>query len=248
MLTPRRVVALVAIVAVLAIVTIGIGVGLALGVLALPAWIATALAIGVLAFGALVALKLGSELVGSLREWFNRCRAPDFAGLSERRQEELTRLGVSPTQWNALKNKQRLGFFNITAAIAAVGLSLAGWLVDWNAGGIRQDRVFFIQGPGATNLLGQVNGNRTLFSQSNGHPGYPEGFRQNVTFNSLQLSFSTDGSRLDADIDIGRPGSFPFGFITHGLEYVAHKIGNILGGGNKTNPYNVAYRSSWECA
>jgi len=36
------------------------------------------------------------------------------------------------------------------------GLSLAGWLVDWATGGIQQDRVFFVAGPEASNLVGQV--------------------------------------------------------------------------------------------
>ena len=52
-------------------------------------------------------------------------------------------------QWNAPEKQA-------AAAIAALGLSLAGWLVDWAAGGIQQDRVFFVAGPEASNLVGQV--------------------------------------------------------------------------------------------
>jgi RHS repeat-associated protein len=174
-------------------------------------------------------------------EWRFRCNAPNYAGLSEGRQAELTARGVSPEQWDGLKNKQRLGYFNIVAAFVKAGLSLAGWLVDWARGGIQQDRTFFIAGAGASNLFAQVSSSR-LFKLSNGHePDYPIGYRFKSFTRSLQLSFSTDGQRIDADIDFfNRRGIL--GNIFHGFEWLSHKLG-----GAKTNPYNVRFRESWEC-
>jgi len=171
---------------------------------------------------------------------------PDYAGLSQARRDELASRGVSPDQWNALRNKQRLGYFNIVAAIAAAGLSLFGWLVDWARGGIQQDRTFFKQGPGATDLLAVVRSS-SIFSPSNGHPpNNPIGFRSNSFFRSTQLSFSSLGMTLDADIDFFNPGRNALSFIGHAYEVVAHFLGRIFGG-TRSNPYNVAYRTSWEC-
>lgn len=62
-----------------------------------------------------------------------------------RKPGKMKQRGVSPEQWDHLRNKQRLGYFNITAAIASAGLSLLGWLVDWAAGGIQQDRHFLLK-------------------------------------------------------------------------------------------------------
>ena len=156
---------------------------------------------------------------------------------------------VSPEQWNGLKNKPRLAYFNITAAIASLGLWLAGWLVDWAAGGIQQERVFFVAGPGATELLGQVSVSRNFapdINRGRSHAGYESSFRQSVFHRSLQLSFSPDGRRLDADLDSFNPNKLPFGFLSHAIEVFGHKLGK-LNGAKGTNPYNVAYRSSWEC-
>lgn len=203
--------------------------------------------LGLLFLGAVIGLKLIGEVVSHVREWINACRVPDFAGLSQARQEELARLGVSPTQWNGLKNKQRLGYFNITAAIAAVGLSLFGWMVDWAAGGIQQDRVHFVAGQGATNLRQQVAGNTRLFHSAPGHEGYPDSWKQNVTTRSAQISFSPDGRKMEVDIDFGGSGTNFLGTTIHVFEWLAHQFGHFIGGGSKTNPYNVAYRSSWEC-
>lgn len=200
-----------------------------------------------LIFAGLIAFKLTTELVSKINELIHRCNVPDYNGLSQARRDKLAQQGVSPEQWNSLKNKQRLGYFNITAAIAAAGLSLLGWLVDWAAGGIQQDRTFFRAGPGATNLLAQVRSSN-LFSRSNGHkPNNPEGYRFVSLIRSPQLSFSTDGLRLDADIDFFNPNKIPFGSFLHGVEVFTHTLGRLLGGGSRTNPYNVAYRSSWEC-
>lgn len=205
--------------------------------------------LGVLFFsiGVMLGLKLIGEAVSHIREWINACHVPDFSGLSQARQEELARLGVTPVQWNGLKNKQRLGYFNITAAIAAVGLSLFGWMVDWAAGGIQQDRVHFIAGPGATNLKQQVAGNTRLFNPAHGHPGYPDSWKQDVTVKSAQISFSPDGRQMEVDIDFGGFGTNVAGTILHSVEWLSHQLGHFIGGGSKTNPYNVAYRASWEC-
>jgi len=174
---------------------------------------------------------------------------PDYAGLSQARRDELASRGVSPEQWNALRNKQRLGWFNIVAAIASAGLSLVGWLVDWAAGGIQQDRTFFRRGPGATNLLAQVR-NSSIFSRDIGrgglHGDYNESFRLKTFFRSTQLSFSPDGERLDADIDSFNPNRF-LTFIPHFFEVLSHLLGHLFGGGARTNPYNVGNRANWEC-
>ena len=200
-----------------------------------------------IAVGSALAVKLIGEAVSHIREWINACHVPDFSGLSQARQDELARLGVTPTQWNGLKNKQRLGYFNITAAIAAVGLSLFGWMVDWAAGGILQDRVHFIAGQGATNLKQQVSGNSRLFHPAAGHEGYPDSWKQNVSTRTGQFSFSPDGRKMEVDIDFGGWGSSFGGSFLHGVEVLEHFFGHIIGGGSKTNPYNVAYRSAWEC-
>ena len=156
---------------------------------------------------------------------------------------------MTPEQWNALKNKQRLGYFNITAAIASLGLSLAGWLVDWAAGGIQQDRVFFVAGPGASNLVGQANASGRFTRSTNPrreHGDYTESFRQGL-HPSLQLSFTPDGRRLDADLDSFNPSAGPFGLLGHIGEILLHTVSRFFGGGGRTNPNNVAFKSSWEC-
>ncbi len=202
---------------------------------------------------AIVAGQLVAEFIGHINQWLHRCRVPDFAGLSRGRQEELRDRGVTPEQWDGLKNKARLAYFNIVAAITAVGLSLAGWLVDWAAGGIQQDRVFFIAGPGATNLAAQVKASSSFspdINEGRSHPGYEDSHRQNVFFRSLQLSFTPEGNRLDADLDTFNPnmqGGGPVGWVLHGLSVFSNRVSNFFGGSGKTNPYNVAYRSSWEC-
>ncbi len=215
----------------------------------IPKWIGTVLAWTAFVAGFVVAAVPISEFFGHISQWLNRCRVPNFEGLSRGRQQELTDRGVTPEQWNALKNKQRLGYFNITAAIGALGLSLAGWIVDWAAGGIQQDRVFFVAGPGATNLVGDViRSGRFTFSRNRPgeHGAYTEGYRQGFS-PSLQLSFTPQGTRFEADLDSFNPSAGFFGFLGHGVEYLLHNIGRRLGGSGKTNPYNVSFRSSWEC-
>jgi hypothetical protein len=145
-----------------------------------------------------------------------------------------------------LSNNQRLGFFNVTGAIAAAGLSLSGWRVYWDAGGIQPDRTFFVAGAGATNLLVQVQASNS-FSRDigGGHGAYSESYRRNVFSKSLQLSFTPDGKYLDADIDIYNPnlkGGYVFGLVLHGVEVLANKMT-----GKPTDPYEVAFRSNWEC-
>lgn len=238
-----RIIALVVIAVVLVVIAIVVPI-------LVPGIIGLVVGWAALGIAALIAFKLGSELIGSIREWLNRCNAPDFAGLSQSRRDELAQRGVTAEQWDRLRNKQRLGYFNIVAAIASVGLSLIGWLVDWARGGIQQDRTFFIQGQGATNLQAQVRGS-SIFSPDvfNGrsHPGYPDSHRQNSFFRSLQLSFSTDGTRFEADIDFFNPNRGFGAILLHGVEAFSHTLGRLFGGGSRTNPYNVAYRSSWEC-
>jgi len=148
---------------------------------------------------------------------------------------------------STLRNKQRLEYHNIVAANAAAGLSLIGWLVDWAAGGIQQDRTFFRQGPGATNLLYQVR-NSSIFSPGSGslHGAYSVSFRLNSSLRSTQLSFTPDGLRLDADIDVFNPNRFPSA-LGHIFEVLAHIFGRFFGGGTRTNPYNVGSRKNWEC-
>lgn len=202
---------------------------------------------------AIVAGQLAAEFIGHINQWLHRCRVPDFAGLSAGRQNELRQRGVTPEQWDGLKNKARLAYFNIVAAITSVGLSLAGWLVDWTAGGIQQDRVFFIAGPGATNLADQVKASSSFSPDANdgkSHPGYEDSHRQNVFFRSLQLSFTPQGNRLDADLDafnLNLNSSYGIGSALHVLSVFSNKVSKFFGGSGKTNPYNVAYRSSWEC-
>ena len=114
----------------------------------------------------------------------------------------------------------------------------------------RQDRTFFIQGPGATNLLAQVRSSFFFSRDITGgvaHGANSESFRSNSFTRSTQLSFSPDGTRLDADIDAFNPNRLPYGMIFHGVEAFFHILGGVFGGGSKTNPYNVAFRSSWEC-
>ena len=185
--------------------------------------------------------KLLFDLIGHLKEWKNRCDAPEFSGLTQKRQEELTERGVSPEQWNSLKNKQRLGYFNMVASVTSFGLSLAGWIVDWDKDkGIQQDRVFFKQGVGATSLLSLVDSSKLISKRG---PSY----RSNTLTRSTEFTFSDEGRKLEIDIDIINPYSaIPIGGILHFFELVAHEIGGLYGGG-KTNPYNVAYKSSWEC-
>lgn len=130
------------------------------------------------------------------------CNVPDFASLSQAKQSQLEQLGVSASQWNSLSNNQRLGFFNVTGAIAAAGLSLSGWRVHWDAGGIQPDRTIFVAGAGATNLLVQVQASNPFSRDTgDGHGAYSESYRRNVFSKSLQLSFTRDGKYLDADID-----------------------------------------------
>ena len=121
--------------------------------------------------------------------------------------------------------------------------------MDWAKGGIQQGRVFFKAGPGATNLVSQAvaTGRFTHGHNLNiEHPGYPESYRGGF-HPSLQLSFSSDGQNLDADLDSFNPSSI-LGAILHiGLEIIPHKLGSTIYGTKGTNPYNVAYRSSWEC-
>ena len=212
----------------------------------------TLAAVGLFFAAASLAGTVIGNIYSTINEWIHRCKVPDFAGLSKARQDELTQRGVSAEQWNSLPNKARLTYFNITAAIAALGLSLAGWLVDWGSGGIKQERVFFKAGPGATPLLAQVSVSRNFAPDIDPfkkleHPGHENSYRQSVFHRSLQLSFNSDGTSLDADLDSFNPNLMPFGTLFHIAEVAfGHKIGKKLGSG-LTNPYNVAYRSSWEC-
>jgi hypothetical protein len=179
-----------------------------------------------------------------------RCRVPSFNGLSRGRQEELTRRGVTPEQWNNLPNKSRLAYFNITAAIARYGLSLEGWKVDWAGGGIQHDRVFFIAGPGASNLREQVIATGRFAHGTNPqreHPEHPDSFRAGFS-PSLQLSFSADGNRIDADEDSFNPQSGGiFGILFHSSEWLGHKLGKLFGG-QGTDPVGIGNRSDWECS
>ena len=246
-----RIVAIVVLVAALILVSFGAGLIVsAVSILGGSSWLATAIMwTAIIAAGFAAAAPIG-EFFGHIRQWINRCRVPDFSGLSSGRQKELQDRGVTPEQWNHLKNKQRLGYFNITAAIASLGLSLAGWLVDWAAGGIQQDRVFFVAGPGASNLVAQAaatgrftNGTNPRFE----HGDYTNSFRQGL-HPSLQLSFTSDGRRLDADLDSFNPSAGPIGFLGHlGEVLLLHTASRTFGGSGSTNPYNVAFRSSWEC-
>lgn len=245
-----RIVAIVVLVA--ALVLVGVGAGLiatAISWAGGSGWLATAIMWTAFVAAGLVAAVPISEFFGSIAQWIHRCRVPDFAGLSSGRQKELQERGVTPEQWNALKNKQRLGYFNITTAIASLGLSLAGWLVDWAAGGIQQDRVFFVAGPGASNLVAQVTATGRFKHGKNPkseHGDYVESYRQG-THPSLQLSFTTAGDKLDADLDSFNPKGGAFSWLGHAVEYVLHNVGRRLGGSGLTNPYNVAFRSGWEC-
>lgn len=136
--------------------------------------------------------------------------------------------------------------FNIVAAITGAGLSLMGWFVDWASGGIQQDRVFWQAGVGAVTLFVTVSSS-SLFEPSNGHgSSHPIGFRFKSLRRSLQLSFSTNGMRIDADIDYFNPSRSVGGFIGHAYEVLSHFFGRIFGG-RKTNPYNTRFRSAWEC-
>lgn len=191
---------------------------------------------------AVVGFKYATTLLGGLREVLKPCNVPSYAKLSQARRDELAQRGVSAEQWDSLRNKQRLGYFNIVAAMASAGLSLLGWLVDWAAGGIQQDRVFFMQGQGATNLLAQVMAS-SIFRPDKFGGG---SFRSNSFTRSTELTFSSEGRRLEVDIDAFNPNRLG-SFFPHGFEILAHALGRFLGGGRKTNPYNVAYRSSWEC-
>lgn len=78
----------------------------------------------IIAVGGLLALKPGAYIHTSINELFDQCRVPKYGELSQGRQDDLAQRGVSPEQWNHLRNKLRLGYFNITAAIAAAGLSI----------------------------------------------------------------------------------------------------------------------------
>jgi RHS repeat-associated protein len=236
-----RIVAFIAmVVAVVVLINTGIGLVAAGGFIKLLG------AIAAFAGASFLAAKVGGTAYSRIKEWISKCDVPDFSGLSLSRQDELAQRGVTAEQWNNLRNKQRLGYFNIVAAIAAAGLSLIGWLVDWARGGIQQDRTFFMAGSGATPLLAQVMSS-SLFKRSNGHPpNYPDGYRFNSLTRSLQFSFSGDGLRFDADIDFFNPRHGAFGFLGHAYEYAAHKLGRIFGGRN-TNPYTVGSRSNWEC-
>jgi hypothetical protein len=67
-----------------------------------------------------------------------------------------------------------------------------------------------------------------------------------VFYKSNQLSFSTDHSGLDADIDIFNPNlnsGFLIASLLHGgLEVLPHKVS-----GGLTNPCHVAFTQYWEC-
>jgi len=111
----------------------------AISIMGGSSWLATAIMWTAFIAAGIVASVPISEFFGHLAQWIHLCRVPDFSGLLSARQKELQERGVTPEHWNHLKNEERLGYFNITAAISALGLSLAGWLVDWAAGGIQQD-------------------------------------------------------------------------------------------------------------
>jgi RHS repeat-associated protein len=245
-----RIVAIVLLVAALVLVGVGAGIiATAISFAGGSGWLATAIMWTAFIAAGLAAAVPIAEFFGSIAQWINRCRVPDFSGLSSGRQKELQERGVTPEQWNALKNKQRLGYFNITAAIASLGLSLAGWLVDWAAGGIQQDRVFFVAGPGASNLVAQANASGRFSRGTNPrreHGDYTESFRQGL-HPSLQLSFTPDGRRLDADLDSFNPSAGPFGLLGHIGEILLHTASRFFGGSGRTNPNNVAFKSSWEC-
>jgi RHS repeat-associated protein len=206
----------------------------------------------------MIATQIALEFIGHINQWLHRCRVPDFAGLTQRRQDELRRRGVSPEQWDGLTNKARLAYFNIVAAITSLGLSLEGWLVDWTGTergrGINQDRVFFIAGPGATNLFDTVKAAGSGFTEDinkgKDHGIYRSSYRQDVFYKSLQLSFTPQGTRLDADLDFFNPNlnsSHLIGTALHGLSVFSNMVSSFFKGSGLTNPYNVAYRSSWEC-
>ncbi|HJP91178.1 MAG TPA: RHS repeat-associated core domain-containing protein [Pyrinomonadaceae bacterium] len=213
---------------------------------------------GLIHLAAAVGLGLAAMFVGgvalgmaytTLIDAINRCRVPDFDGLSRRRQEELTRLGVTAEQWNSLPNKSRLTYFNITAAIAGAGLSLQGWKVDWAAGGIQHERVFFKADPGATNLLGQVRSSSSFAEDINHggeHGAYDQSYRQNSFHVSLQLSFIPEGTKLDADLDSFNPNRGAFGIFFHVSEVFGHKLGRLFGA-EGTDSVAIGKRRNWEC-
>ena len=105
-------------------------------------------------------------------------------------------------------------------------------------------------GPGASNLVSQVNATGRFTPGTNPrseHGDYTSSFRQGL-HPSLQLSFSPDGRRLDADLDSFNPSAGPIGLIGHLAEVgILHTGSRFFGGSGQTNPYNVAFRSSWEC-
>jgi RHS repeat-associated protein len=209
------------------------------------AGLAFGLGLGVMFIGGMALGMVYSTIADALK----RCKVPNFAGLSARRRDELTRLGVTPEQWNNLPNKNRLTFFNVTAAIAAAGLSLEGWRVDWAHGGIKHERVFFVAGPGASNLMGQVRATGMFNHGTNPrreHGDYTDSFRAGL-HPSLQLSFTPDGTRLDADLDSFNPSRGLFALVLHGAEVTGHQIGHLFGG-QGTDPVAIGNRKNWECS
>lgn len=177
-----------------------------------------------------------------------KCRAPDYALLSCRKQAELRKLGVTPRQWDSLKNNQRLGFFNVTYAITSRVGTLDGIQVDWDfEKGIQQDRVF-LRG---TRAFFAIAG-RSDFSRGDGslHGDYFISFRENVFHKSVQLSFVRKRNRLDPDIDIFNPSlkdGYLIGTIFHGFEVLWNNLRRWFGGNGRTSPFAVRFKDNWEC-
>jgi hypothetical protein len=183
------------------------------------------------------------------------CVVPNYRVLSPKKQELLDSLRVDPARWDALENnKDRLGFLNVTGAVIVVPLEFEGLEIDWQLASpsIRQDRIFLTNAD-QFYITAIVHGSKFSCDIGGGgsHPGYPDSHRHNVFHKSLQLSFSHNRIKgLEADVDIFNPnpkGGYGLGLLLHSFEVLLHTLGRTFGGSGRTNPYNVAFRSNWEC-
>ncbi|HEY2931395.1 MAG TPA: hypothetical protein VGK99_06570 [Acidobacteriota bacterium] len=77
-------------------------------------------------------------------------------------------------------------------------LPIDGLQVDWEAGGVKQDRVIF--GNASALVQNLLQNNRFTFDTTPGQ----NSFRENAPWGSLEITLRADG-RIDVDIDLGNP-------------------------------------------
>ncbi|MFO1349308.1 MAG: hypothetical protein U1F68_00945 [Gammaproteobacteria bacterium] len=183
---------------------------------------------------------------------------PEFEGLTSTQKELLNSLGDGGAVYSTLTDKQKAGFLNITAALAAVGISTAGLRLKIlfptevellaKLSGIQQDRLLF-ESTGVESLKRQLEArfdkkktpSHQVFIKDipsgSEHSGMDQwGGRQWVTTCALQIG----GGLFGAFVDIDEFGlrTDAVGALGHGFEVIRNK-GFFFFKKHLTDPFKI---------